>query len=473
MAIVDAFHLTLGDEEIQVPLSLIEKYDRPGPRYTSYPTAPEWDDNYGPDDFRSAIQNSKTESSASPLSLYFHIPFCRSLCLYCGCNVVISKNREVTGPYLSHIKREIDWIAECIPPGRPVQQLHWGGGTPTYLASDEIKDLYRHILRRFELAPDAEIGIEVDPRATNPEQCGVLRQLGFNRLSLGIQDFDPQVQQAVHRVQPYEMTREVFDLCRGLGFDSINVDLIFGLPHQTMESFADTVDKVIQMRPDRIALFSYAHVPWLKKQQGSFARHLPERLEKFGIFCFASRKFSEAGYRYIGMDHFALPGDELVSAQRDRSLHRNFQGYTTKGGCDLYGFGVSAISGLGDTYAQNWRDLHSYYRAIDDSSWPTMRGVRVSAEDRLRRSVINRLLCNLVLVKNEVEQEFALSFDEYFRDEIESLKELERDHLVRLSADRIEVTDLGRIFVRNVAMVFDSYLNQPEQGDTLKFSKTL
>jgi oxygen-independent coproporphyrinogen-3 oxidase len=473
MSEIDPFRVSLGEQEIQVPLALLDKYDRPGPRYTSYPTAPEWDDRYGPDDFRAGISASATGSSAAPLSLYFHIPFCRSLCLYCGCNVFITKNHEVTTPYLAHIKQEIDWVADCIPAGRSVKQLHWGGGTPTYLETDEIRELYRCILSKFDLAPDAEIGIEIDPRATTPEQCAVLRELGFNRLSLGIQDFDPKVQKAVHRIQSYEMTREIFDGCRNLGFESINVDLIFGLPHQTIESFTDTVDKIVQMRPDRIALFSYAHVPWLKKQQGSFARHLPERLEKFGIFCLASRKFSEAGYRYIGMDHFALPADELVSAQRDRSLHRNFQGYTTKGGCDLYGFGVSAISALDDAYAQNWRDLPSYYKSIDEQQWPTMRGVRVSPVDQLRRVVINRLLCNLVLIKSEVEQDFSLQFDEYFEDEMNTLVELERDQLVRLSQDRIEVTELGRIFVRNVAMVFDSYLKQPGTNPAKRFSKTL
>jgi len=379
----------------------------------------------------------------------------------------------MTAPYLSRIKQEIDWVADQMPAGRRVDQLHWGGGTPTYLATDEIQELYTHIMSRFELSPEAEVGIEIDPRATTPEQCRVLRELGFNRLSLGIQDFDPKVQQAVHRIQSYEMTREIFDGCRSLGFESINVDLIFGLPHQTIESFTDTVGKVVRMRPDRIALFSYAHVPWLKKQQGSFARHLPQKLEKFEIFCLASRKFSEAGYRYIGMDHFALPADELVTAQRDRSLHRNFQGYTTKGGCDLYGFGVSAISALEDAYAQNWRDLPAYYKAIDNSSWPTMRGIRVSAEDRLRRTVINRLLCNLVLIKSEVEQEFGLSFDEYFRYEMNALRELERDNLVKQSQDRIEVTELGRVFVRNVAMVFDSYLRQSGANQEQRFSKTL
>src|SRR5262249_7876027 len=249
MAEIDPFLICLGDREILVPKTILDKYDRPGPRYTSYPTAPEWDDEYGPDDFRAAIDASSGAAPAAPLSLYFHIPFCRSLCLYCGCNVAISKNRDVTGPYLSHIKQEIAWVAGRIPPGRSVDQLHWGGGTPTYLANDEIQNLFDHIRSRFDLGPGAEIGIEIDPRATTPEQCDLLHRLGFNRLSLGIQDFDPRVQQAVNRIQPYEMTRSIYDHCRSLGFESINVDLIFGLPHQTMESFVETVDKVVEMRP--------------------------------------------------------------------------------------------------------------------------------------------------------------------------------------------------------------------------------
>ncbi len=264
----------------------------------------------------------------------------------------------------------------------------------------------------------------------------------------------------------------MFDYCRELGFDSINVDLIYGLPHQTMNSFSDTVDKIIMMNPDRIAVFSYAHVPWMKKQQGSFARFLPEGREKLRIWSRAIQKLTEAGYRYIGMDHFARPTDELCRAQDDRTLHRNFQGYTTKGDCDLYGMGVSAISGLEDVYAQNWRELPRYYQVIDENRWPTMRGIRVSAEDKLRRAVINRLLCHCVVVKSEIEREFGVSFDEHFAGEIEQLADFERDAMVRMSRDRIEVAGLGRIFIRNVAMVFDEYANW-HKARQQAFSKTL
>jgi len=473
MSVNESLEVMIGGERVAISPALLEKYNQPGPRYTSYPTAPEWDDGFGPDELRQAFAEANAKSKPAPLSLYFHLPFCQSLCLFCGCNVVISKKHEVAVPYLDHLKQEIDWVGAKIDPSRRVEQLHWGGGTPTYLSSEQIADLYGYIAERFTFAPEAEIGIEVDPRATSEEQCRVLRRLGFNRLSMGIQDFNPLVQQTIHRVQPYEMTKALFDHCRELGFESINIDLIYGLPHQTAESFGETVDKIVGMKPDRIAVFSYAHVPWLKKQQGSFARHLPQGPEKFRIFSTAIVKLTEAGYRYIGMDHFARPDDELCRAQDDRTLHRNFQGYTTKAGCDLYGLGVSSISGLEDAYAQNQRDLPRYYEAIDAGRWPTMRGMRVSVEDKLRRSVINRILCHGVVVKAEVERDFGIGFDEHFAAELERLRELERDGLVRLSRDRIEVAGLGRIFIRNVAMAFDAYLNKPEPQKQQVFSRTL
>ncbi|MFY9610742.1 MAG: oxygen-independent coproporphyrinogen III oxidase, partial [Blastocatellia bacterium] len=378
---------------------------------------------------------------------------------YCGCNVVINKSHEVALPYLSRLQQEIDWVSGEVERSRKVEQLHWGGGTPTYLTPGQIEDLYDYIATRFSFAPDAEISIEIDPRVTSEQHCGTLRRVGFNRVSMGIQDFDPLVQQTVKRVQSYEDVRRLFDYCRDLGFASINLDLIYGLPHQTVESFSKTVELIIAMCPDRIALFSYAHVPWMKKQQGSFARYLSEGVEKLRIFARAIQMLTDAGYRYIGLDHFARPDDEISRAQDERTLHRNFQGYTTNAGCDLYAMGVSAISGLEDVYAQNWRDLPSYYQAIDQGRWPVMRGIRVSREDKLRRSVINRILCHTVLVKSEIEREFGIAFDKHFAGELQMLKELERDNMVRLNGDRIEIAALGRIFIRNVAMVFDAYLD--------------
>lgn len=472
MRTTDLITIDLGGEQIHFPQEILEKYNQPGPRYTSYPTAPEWRDDFGEADWLAAIDESR--ASTAPLSLYTHLPFCQSLCLFCGCNVIISKkHEEVSAPYLARLKQEITRMSERLNPARPVEQLHWGGGTPTYLSAAQIEELFTHLASHFRFAPDAEIGIEIEPRTISEEQCRTLRRLGFNRLSLGVQDFDPLVQKTVNRVQPYEMTKGVFDTCRELGFESINVDLIYGLPHQTVESFSRTVDQILTMNPDRIALFSYAHVPWLKKQQGSFANHLPMGFEKFRIFRRAIEMLTEAGYRYIGMDHFARPDDELCRAQDDRTLTRNFQGYTTKAGCDLYAFGVSAISSLENVYAQNWRELPAYYAAIDGGRLPVMRGMRVTAEDKLRRAVINRILCHGCLPKAEIEREFGIHFDEHFAPELAWLADLERDQLVRLSPGGIEVTTLGRIFMRNVAMAFDAYLNRQEQSRQRVFSRTL
>ncbi|MFY9610703.1 MAG: oxygen-independent coproporphyrinogen III oxidase [Blastocatellia bacterium] len=454
----------------EVSATVLDKYNRPGPRYTSYPTAPEWDDGFGEAELRDAFARANRKTSPAPLSLYFHIPFCESLCLYCGCNVVINKRHEVALPYLTRLKQEIDWVSGEVDGSRKVEQLHWGGGTPTYLTPGQIDDLYEYISARFSFAPGAEQSIEIDPRVTSEQHCRALRRVGFNRVSMGIQDFDPLVQQTIHRVQPYQEVQALFDYCRELGIESINVDLIYGLPHQSVESFTTTVEQIVALNPDRVALFSYAHVPWMKKQQGSFARYLPEGMEKFRIFARAIQMLTDAGYRYIGLDHFARAEDEICRAQDERTLHRNFQGYTTKAGCDLYAMGVSAISGLEDVYAQNWRDLPSYYRAIDDGRWPVMRGIRLSREDRLRRTVINRILCHAVLVKSEIEREFGIAFDDYFDKELQTLLELERDRLVRLDDDRIEIAPLGRIFIRNVAMVFDAYL---DKEGSQSFSKTL
>ena len=331
-------------EDLSVGEDFVNRYNRPGPRYTSYPTAPVWTDSYGPADFEAAMQSA--EAKHSPVSLYMHLPFCESLCLFCACNVIIRKDKSGAPPYLSILKKEIDHVASRVSRDRPVTQFHWGGGTPTYLSPEQIEDLFTYTRERFTFAPDAEIGIEVDPRVTTPAHMEMVRKMGFNRLSMGIQDFKEEVQKAVHRIQAYEVTRDLIANARQLGFDSINVDLIYGLPYQTGESFAHTVEQIVGLSPDRIAMFSYAHVPWLKKQQGSFVKFLPEGMKKFDIFRSGLLKFLEAGYLYIGMDHFAKENDELAVSQRNRTLHRNFQGYTTKAGADLYGMGITAISGI-------------------------------------------------------------------------------------------------------------------------------
>ena len=467
----ESLNINIQSEMLNVSTDLVEKYNVPGPRYTSYPTAPEWIDSFGPANFKETLAESNNARPPRPLSLYMHLPFCESLCLFCGCNVVISKKHGVSHPYLEKLEWEIGQIASRLDGARPVVQFHWGGGTPTYMSPSQLEDLFLYTRQRFQFAPDAEIGIEVDPRVTTEEQVRTLRRLGFNRISMGVQDFNPLVQETVHRIQPYDVTKRLLDLCRSLGFDSINIDLIYGLPHQTPESFVESVDKVIGMSPDRVAMFSYAHVPWLKKQQGSFAGFIPQGMDKFRIFRAGIERFTAAGYLYVGMDHFARPNDELCLAQRDRTLQRNFQGYTTKAGADLFGMGVSAISGLARAYAQNFRDLDAYYGAVAQNTLPTMRGISLTGDDLVRRAVISKLLCHSVLHKREIEEEFNLGFDEYFPDELERLKPLAADGLVLLSPDSISVTSLGRIFIRNVAMVFDTYLRKPKEKPL--FSKTL
>ena len=455
----------------QVSDALLEKYNKPGPRYTSYPTAPLWKEDFGPDDFEAYC--ARADARGTPVSLYMHLPFCESLCLFCACNVSIQKDKNVLIPYLAALKREIDRVAQMVSRNRETVQFHWGGGTPTYLSSAQMEDLFSHTREKFTFAADAEIGIEVDPRVTSQAHLETLRRLGFNRLSMGVQDFQPKVQETIHRVQPYEMTRELISEARALGFQSISIDLIYGLPYQTASSFAETIDQVLTISPDRIAMFSYAHVPWLKKQQGSFANRLPEGRDKFQIFKAGLSKFLDAGYLYIGMDHFARPGDELAIAQQNRTLHRNFQGYTTKAGADLYGMGVSAISSISGSYAQNIREVPSYETRIEERGLATMRGYRLSSDEVIRRAVIGRLLCHTLIPKREVEHEFSFCFDDYFEPELAQLKEPAADGLVTLEPGEIRVTPLGRIFIRNVAMVFDRYLHDQQMDQKPLFSKTL
>jgi oxygen-independent coproporphyrinogen III oxidase len=458
-------------EELHVSEEFLARYNRPGPRYTSYPTAPVWNDAFGPADLEAV--HAEADAAKTPVSLYMHLPFCESLCLFCACNVIIQKDKRLSIPYFAVLKEEIARVSEAVSREREVVQFHWGGGTPTYSTPTQLEDLFGYTKERFTFSADAEIGIEVDPRVTSREHLETLRRLGFNRLSMGIQDFHEPVQRAINRVQPYEMTRGLIHTARGLGFDSINVDLIYGLPYQTAETFAHTVDQIIGLAPDRIALFSYAHVPWLKKQQGSFAAHLPEGMQKFAIFRTGLLKFIEAGYLYIGMDHFAKPGDELAAAQAQRTLHRNFQGYTTKAGADLYGMGVTAISGFRDAYAQNFRELAAWEKAVGERGIATMRGYHLSAEDRLRREVISRLLCHTVIPKREISRAFAIDFDEHFAAELQRLELPHEDGLLTIDGDEIRATWLGRIFIRNLAMLFDPYLEQQQLNAKPLFSKTL
>ena len=470
----DAIEITVQGERVRLGLDVLERYNVYGPRYTSYPTAPEWKDDFGPDDFVKAFDKSEALPSKAPVSLYFHIPFCESLCWFCGCNVIINRNKAVANPYLDHLKTEIDRVAANVDRSRPAVQFHWGGGTPTYLDPDQMADLYRFTSDRFNLQPDAEIGLEVDPRVTTHDHVQTTAELGFNRVSMGVQDFTPKVQEAVARIQSYEQTAALVEDCRANGFSSVNIDLMYGLPYQTVESFLETVDRIIEISPDRIALFNYAHVPQLRHAQNAFRRMpLPQGFEKFEIFRTASERFTEAGYVFIGLDHFAKPDDEMARAQADRTLWRNFQGYTTKAGTDLYAMGVSAISFVGGAFAQNYRDTERYYQRLDAGSLPTMRGIWMTDDDTIRARVIERLLCHCVLVKAEIEAEFGISFDTYFASALEQLRQPEADGLVTTASDRVVVTPLGRLFLRNLAMPFDAYLENKAPGEKPVFSKTL
>jgi oxygen-independent coproporphyrinogen-3 oxidase len=456
-----------------VPVELLRRYNVQGPRYTSYPTAPMWRQELTPAEYGAILRESAEAEEPAPLSLYVHLPFCEKLCYFCGCTVVITGSRHVPeSEYLDVVEREIDWVAERAGArGRQTVQLHWGGGTPTYFPPALLERLARRLFDRFAFAPDAEIGIEVDPRVTTPQQLETLARLGFNRLSMGVQDFDPRVQAAINRIQPETETRRLVEQARALGFTSLNIDLIYGLPYQTPESFSATIDRVLDIGPDRLAVYSYANVPWMKKHQSLLEPHLPPERVKFEIFRTALARFTDAGFEYIGMDHFARPSDELARARRDRTLHRNFQGYTTKAGTDLIGFGMSAIGSVGEHYVQNRRELPAYRQSVAEGGAASFRGIRLTAEDRLRRAVIGNLLCHGVVVKAEIERRFGIGFDEHFGDALEKLEAGAADGLVVLTREEIRATELGRVFLRNLAMPFDAYLEAAPERPV--YSRTL
>ena len=456
----------------EVSLDLLKRYNVPGPRYTSYPTAPVWTEDFTPADYSRVLEESSSAERPAPLSLYVHLPFCEKLCYFCGCTVVITGSQHaLEETYLDMLEREIDWVADRVGAERPVSQFHLGGGTPTYFTPERLRRLGRKFRSRFRFASDVEMGVEVDPRVTTREHLVELARLGFNRLSMGVQDFEPRVQVAINRVQPYEDTRRLVEQARALGFPSVNMDLIFGLPFQTAESFSETIDKVVAIAPDRLAVYSYANVPWMKKHQSVLEPHLPDERTKFEIFRTALERFTAAGFEYIGMDHFARPTDELARARTERTLHRNFQGYTTKAGTDLVGFGMSAIGGIGRTYVQNRRDLGPYQQDVGAHGAATFRGFRLSEDDRLRRTVIQNLLCHGVIVKAEIEAEYGIRFDKHFADALEKLVPCAADGLVVLGRDEIRATTAGRVFLRNLAMPFDAYLAAAPEKPV--FSKTL
>jgi oxygen-independent coproporphyrinogen-3 oxidase len=446
---------------------LLSKYSANGPRYTSYPTSLQFRDDFDQADYRRAAADPG--ASATVLSLYFHIPFCDTVCFYCGCNKVATKNRAHARPYLDRLKRELALQAACFDTTRPVSQLHWGGGTPTFLSHDEMSELMAATRQHFMLSPDSsgEFSIEVDPREASAKTIVHLRTLGFNRLSLGVQDFDPLVQQAINRIQPLEMTASVMRAARATGFHSIGVDLIYGLPHQTVDSFSRTLDTMLALAPDRLSVFGYAH---FKMQRQMDASALPSSAVRMAILRLVVERLTSAGYVYIGMDHFALPTDELARAQEQRTLHRNFQGYSTRAECDLLGFGASSIGKVGDVYAQNAKDLPGYAAAIDAGRLAITRGVRLSADDRLRRDIITQLMCNLELRFDEFEAAYGIHFADTFATELERLRSFAEDGLVSIGGGKVEVLMAGRMLVRNIAMVFDRYLGQQAME---RFSRTV
>jgi len=440
---------------------LLRRFDVPGPRYTSYPTADRFVEAFGQEDYILALEQRRTgtASKALPLSLYVHIPFCESLCYYCACNKIITKHHDRADVYLRYLSREIDLHTAHCGTGQVVSQLHLGGGTPTFLSDDGLRELMAMLKRSFTLAPGGEYSIEVDPRTVTPERLAVLAGLGFNRLSFGVQDFDPEVQKAVHRIQPAEQVFALVEAARSLGFESINVDLIYGLPRQTPESFDRTLAQVTQLRPDRIALYAYAHLPErFKPQRRIVSAELPTGAGKVSMLSRSLDAFIAAGYVYVGMDHFALPDDALAVAKRQGRLHRNFQGYSTQPDCDLIGLGVSAIGRVGATYSQNAKTLDEYYDFLNQGRLPVVRGLALTRDDLVRRAVIMALMCQGELLFEPMEQAWLIDFRRYFAAEIEQLEDMAGQGLVQVRPDGIEVTAMGWFFVRGIAMVFDRYL---------------
>jgi oxygen-independent coproporphyrinogen-3 oxidase len=466
----------MHSQTIAFDADLARRYDRPGPRYTSYPTAPQFNAAFGEAQLREAVQASNEEPIPRRLSLYVHVPFCFSPCFYCGCNRIITRDLGRSDSYLARLYREIALIAPAFDRDREVIQLHFGGGTPNFLNPTQLADTVDVLRRQFHFADrrDSDISIEIDPRFCDPAWMPALAAAGFNRASLGVQDFDPKVQEAVNRIQSVQETRAVVDAARSAGFRSVNIDLIYGLPGQNLEGFGKTLDIVTEIRPDRLAVYSYAHMPHLFKPQ----KQIDEALlldgdAKLALLQLAVEKLTAAGYVYIGMDHFALPDDDLAQAQQRGGLHRNFMGYTTHADSDLIGLGVSAISHIGNTFSQNPRDLPSWEIAIDSGKLPVFRGMRMSEDDTLRADLIQSLMCQGQIPVAALERRYGIQFEDYFASALEQLQPLQEDGLVRFGQGNIEATSQGRLLLRNIAMCFDQYLTPPAADTKPRFSRAI
>lgn len=458
------------DQSLKFDVDLIHRYDKAGPRYTSYPTALEMQVGFGDPEYRQHI--AKSNAAGGPLSLYFHIPFCDTVCFYCACNKIVTKNRKHAEPYLANLYQEIALQGDLFDKNRVVNQLHWGGGTPTFLSYQQMKTLMNTTREHFHLRDDdgGEYSIEVDPRETHAQTISQLRELGFNRVSLGLQDFDPAVQKAVNRIQSEEQTFSVLASAKAEGFRSTNIDLIYGLPLQTVETFARTLDKILAVAPDRFSIFNYAHMPTrFKTQRQINDADMPTPEVKLAILQMVGQKLTEAGYVYIGMDHFAKPDDELAVAQREGQLYRNFQGYSTHSDCDLVGLGITSIGRVGDAYIQNVKELDEYDRLINLNKLPVFKGVELDDDDKLRRAVITQLICHFELSFTSIEQHFDIHFTEYFAKELVALAPMQADGLLTVSTENIKVLASGRLLIRNICMVFDKYLAQKSQ----QFSKVI
>ncbi len=461
------------DQSLIFDLDLIKRYDKSGPRYTSYPTAVQFHEAFGESEYRQIAEATNHEAPLRPLSLYFHIPFCDTVCFYCGCNKIATKDRSRAQPYLDRVYKEIAMQGALFDRSRPVTQLHWGGGTPTFISHDEMRELMRVTGEHFKLLDDdsGEYSIEIDPREVTVEGIRLLRDIGFNRMSLGLQDFDPRVQKAVNRIQSDEETLTALREARNCGFRSISIDLIYGLPLQSAKSFERTIERVIDIDPDRISVFNYAHLPEMFKPQRRINEdELPPPGEKLDILQMSIERLAEAGYLYVGMDHFAKPDDELVIAQRSGQLYRNFQGYSTHADCDLIGMGVTSIGMVGNSYSQNSRGIDDYYAGIDSGHIPVFRGVELNVDDLLRREVITQLICNFELKPAAIEAQFEINFRDYFTIELEALAQMESDGLLTVDAEAIKVLPPGRLLIRNICMVFDAYMRQSTQQ---RFSKVI
>ncbi len=457
-------------QTLQFDQDLIRKYDKAGPRYTSYPTAPQFTNSFGEKELKRSIARSNNEMIPKPLSLYVHIPFCDTICYYCACNKIITKNHSLSDEYLDLLETELGMLSPLFDPDREIAQLHLGGGTPTFLSDEEMIQLMSLIEDHFKVSDNCEMSIEIDPRKVTDDSLRTLTNIGFNRMSLGVQDFDDRVQRAVNRVQSFEMVRDRLHTARECGVQSVNMDLIYGLPFQTVRTFGETLDKVIELRPDRLSIFNYAHLPErFKPQRRINAEDLPSPAEKLDIFQLTMERLQDAGYVYIGMDHFALETDSMVKAQQEGTLQRNFQGYSTHADTDLIGLGVSSIASIGDSYSQNSSDMETYRELLQSGQLPVVRGLQLSDEDRLRKQVINQLICHFRLDFDRIEEDWDIRFAEHFDAELRQLQEMVADDLVEIDERSIRVKPRGRLLIRNVCMVFDEYLRH----NVVQFSKVI